>query len=260
MTAGVVRGGEPVRMGAVVGLPFRVPARIAAAVAAGAVGSDVDADELPVADEVARRQAQVRRDALLRCLPDKRMNCLRGLACLDADQHAAELRVWLDDPSARTLILAGGTGTGKTQAAYAVAGHAARYGAAMLARTTGVAKIRPLIVRAWEVNAYLAELRPEGSQDPIWAIRDRARWAELLILDDLAAELDDIGTPHMRRELADLLGWRLERNLRTVFTTNHGAVVVEQRLGDRLWSRLQENSTALRFLGNDRRKLRPLEW
>lgn len=265
---GQVRGGEMKTLGEL-GLPFKVPARVARIVAAAAEDGrgragrgevDPEPDEVPVAEEVARRQAQVRKDALLKCLPDKRMNCLEGLACLWDDQHAEELRAWVEDPSARTLILAGRTGNGKTQAAYAVAGQAARYGAMMVDRVTGVAKLRPLIVRAWEVDNYLAELRPEGSKDPIWAVRDRARWAELLILDDLGAELDDVATSHMRRELAGLLGWRLERNLRTVFTTNQPAPVVEKRLGDRLWSRVQENATALRFLGPDRRAMTKLTW
>lgn len=264
---GEVRGGKIGALGDMMGaLPFRVPATVAAVAAearmAKARGEAParDDDEVPVSELVARQQAMVRRDALLKCLPDNRMNCLDGLSCLEPDQHAAELEEWVNDPDARTIILAGRTGSGKTQGAYAVAAHAARYGAAMIDRNTGTPKTRSLIVRAWEVNNYLAELRPEGSKDPIWAVRDRARTAELLILDDLAAELDEVATPHMRKEVADLLGWRLERNLRTVFTTNHSAKVVEERLGDRLWSRIQEKATALKFLGADRRALRPLTW
>jgi hypothetical protein len=146
-----------------------------------------------------------------------------------------------------------------TQAAYATAVQAARYGAKMMDRS-GQPVDRLLVVRAWPVNRYLDELMPDGSPEPVWAVRHRAVCAELLIMDDLGAELDDVGTRFMRKELADLLDERLERRLRTVFTTNHGARVIEERLGERLWSRLQQQSTAVKFLGPDRRAMARLDW
>jgi hypothetical protein len=216
-------------------------------------------DAAEIADDVAGRQALARRDAMMRALPENRLDCLAGLNCLEADQHAREIQAWLNDPNQRTLILAGGTGCGKTQAAYAAAVQAARYGAKMMDRA-GRPDDRLLVVRAWPVNRYLDELMPNGSPEPVWAVRYRAVTAELLILDDLGAELDDVGTRFMRKELADLLDERLERRLRTVFTTNHGARVIEERLGERLWSRLQLRSTAVKFLGPDRRAMTKLDW
>ena len=257
--------------GIVPALPFRVPAaaqRIALEAAEAArerrsrgepIGGDVT-NGAEVSEEVKRQQAEVRRAALLNLLPPKRENCRQGLACLDEDQHPLELQAWLDDPHARTLILVGRPGNGKTQAAYATAAHSARFGAMMWNSKTGSGERRPLIVRGWTVNNYHRELMPDGSPEPVWSVRHRAIWAELLILDDLGAELDDTASQFMRKELADLLDARLERNLRTIFTTNHESAVVEKRLGDRMWSRLQEDSTSLVFTGPDRRAMRTLSW
>lgn len=206
------------------------------------------------------QQAAARKAALDSCLPPHRADCAQGLKVLHDDQHPAKLQAWLKDPHARTLIIGGGTGNGKTHAAYALAGQAARYGAATLNRKTSQVETRQLVVRAWPVNQYLRELRPEGSPDPMWAVRHRAIWADLLILDDLGAELDGPATTFARTELADLLDARLERQGRTVFTTNQTAAVVEERLGQRLWSRLHDRSSAVVFRGPDRRSLTTLDW
>lgn len=261
------RGGLPVPAMGVRAPQLAIPARVLAEFRAGreaALAGQVDhvarrGDQTEIAEDLAGRQALARRDAMMSALPENRMDCLKGLACLDADQYPAKLQAWLNDPLQRTLILAGSTGSGKTQAAYATAVQAARYGAKTTTRSGEVVD-RLLVVRAWPVNRYLDELMPSGSPEPVWAVRHRAVWAELLILDDLGAELDDVGTRFMRKELADLLDERLERRLRTIFTTNHGARVIEQRLGERLWSRLQQQSTALKFVGPDRRAMTKLDW
>jgi hypothetical protein len=252
----------------VLGLPFRMPARFqalaeesrAAVVAGARVNPSPASDGVPVAEEVARQQSLIRRDCLMKLLPAKRENCKAGLVVLDDDQYPRELQAWLDDPHARTLVLAGGTGNGKTQAAFATAAQAARYGAMMWDSETRQAVRKPLIVRGWSVNNYLRALLPDGSPEPVWKIRHSAVWAELLILDDLGAELDSTAREWMRKEIADLLDDRLERNLRTIFTTNLDSDTVEVRLGDRLWSRLQEDSTSLEFFGPDRRAVKKLSW
>lgn len=253
---------------AVLGLPFQMPERYqalalegAAAVLAGAPVPPTPAtDGVPVAEEVARQQAMIRRDCLMKLLPPMREDCKAGLTVLDDDQFPNEIQAWLNDPHSRTLILAGGTGNGKTQAAYATAAQAARFGAMMWDSETRQELRRPLIVRGWSVNNYLRALLPDGSPDPVWKIRHSAVWAELLILDDLGAELDATAREWMRKEIADLLDDRLERNLRTIFTTNLASDVVEDRLGDRLWSRIQQHSTCLEFTGPDRRAIKKLSW
>ncbi len=212
-------------------------------------------------DALLAERRRLRAVALQKALPDGRAAvALRGLACLDADQHPRELAEWLADPNLLTMILAGTTGTGKTMAAYATAAEAAvGRGAAMRSRR-GDAEVRQLVVRAWTVNGYLAELRPDGSPEPVWRIRDLSRMAELLILDDLGAETDAETTEFVRRELVELLEYRLEQRLRTIITTNLRSGMIEDRFGPRLMSRLVDRATALRFVGDDRRNLRKLTW
>jgi DNA replication protein DnaC len=211
--------------------------------------------------EVEREQSKIRRAALEKFLTDKRSACIAGLSVLDpATQHPTELQAWLDDPRARTLVLVGGTGTGKTQAAAATAAQAARYGAMMWNGRRQIAARRPLIVRGGPVNEYLRQLRPDGSPHPVWKIRDDARRAELLVHDDLGAELDGEVSRFAKEEIADLLDYRLEQPVRQIYTTNLTSDELERALSDRMWSRLQEESTVIAFTGPDRRVKRELKW
>ncbi|XTZ13945.1 hypothetical protein ACQSSU_20825 [Micromonospora echinospora] len=226
-------------------------------------------DGVPVSETVLRHQAAVRERALQACLPDDRIAADVGLASLDADQHPDGIAAWLADPDGRTAIFAGRTGSGKTQAAYATAAEAARRGAATRLRS-GEVVTKQLLVRAWTMHGYLAQLRPEGSKHKVWEIRDRAWTAELLILDDLGAEMDTEAREFVRRELLELIEYRINARLRTIFTTNlrardvqTGNTVVpglESMLGDRLFSRIQDRATAFTFLGPDRRRLAGLDW
>lgn len=271
-------------------LPFKVPARIvenlgedlggdtaAAALLAGPPPSVTvpgpagpvtlyrrtspnKADRESALEEAQQKRIILRRDAMLRCLTEKRMNCLEGLSILDKEhQHPGEIQAWLDDPDQRTLIIAGRAGNGKTQAAFAAAAQAARYGA-MTRRPDGSVDRKPLLVRGCEVEQYLRDLRPEGSPEPNWAVRNRAVWAELYIGDDPGAEMDGIPSEFVRKEITFLLGQRLERNGRQIFTTNASAATLKACLGSRTWSRLQEQSTVIKFTGPDRRVTKELSW
>lgn len=231
--------------------------------------NDVDPDPR---EYISAQRAHIRAAALHMAIPDGRAQAaLQGLSCLDPrDQHPEVLRRWLDDPDQLTAVLAGPTGNGKTMAAYAVAAEAALRGAMMRTRA-GRAERRPLVVRAWTVNGYLAELRPDGSPDPPWAIRNRARWAELLILDDLGAETDGEAREFARQQLVELLEYRIEARRRTVFTTNlratrftkegrEGPPGIVEVFHDRFWSRLNHQATGVLFTGHDRRTLHVLDW
>jgi hypothetical protein len=265
-----IRGGMPERAGAVM-LPrqLTLPAKLrklyvagCQATAAGHVQNVNEVDGVPPNEVVARDQAEARRKALVSTVPPARTDILeRGLNGLDrADQHPDEILAWLMDPEARTLILAGPPGNGKTEAGYAAQVHAATEGAAMPTRHGG-SKVRPLLVRAIDVNTYIAALRPDGSSDPVWRLRDRVYSCELLLGDDLGAELDSAEmTSFMRDELARLMTWRLEHNLRTIWTTNRRGDDLQLMVGSRMWSRLNERAERIVFTGRDRRKLTPLEW
>ncbi len=210
-------------------------------------------------------KAKARHRALLSCIPPDRQDLLEtGLSALDpADQHPTELLAWLNDPDARTLILAGPLGNGKTRAGLAAQVHAATVGAAMRDRH-GRAEVRPLVCRAIEVNSYLASLRPDGSDAPAWKLRDQVYSCELLLGDDLGAELDsEEMTVFARTELAALQSHRLEHRLRTIWTTNKRGSDLKTMVGGRMWSRLHKNVSTITFRGPDRRKLsmeEELDW
>lgn len=219
-------------------------------------------DGVPPNEMVERNRAMLRRKALMSCIPPDRSELLRrGLSDLDAaDQHPMDIRAWLANPEGRTLILAGPTGNGKTEAGYAALVHAAMEGAAMTDRF-GRVTTRPLLCRSMDVNSYIAALRPDGAEDPAWKLRDRVYNCELLLGDDLGAELDtEEMTVFMRDELARLQTWRLEHRLRTIWTTNRRGKDLRTMVGGRMWSRMNQQSTAIRFTGPDRRQLSALDW
>lgn len=219
-------------------------------------------EEVPPNELIERRQDEIRREALRACVPSGRVPRVRkGLSCLDqADQHPGELRRWLDDPDALTLILAGKTGSGKTDAAYALAVEAASLTGAATRDRRGEPVSKKLLVRSWTYNGYLMELRPEGSPNPVWEIRDRARTAELLILDDLGAEVDGAASQHARSEMGELLSYRIDRRLRTIVTTNFKGEALKGSIGAPALSRLKQDATVLKFVGPDRRNLNDLDW
>lgn len=150
---------------------------------------------------------------------------------LDDDQGVAQVRAWLASPSV-TLVLAGGTGVGKTHAAYAV-GHQAVQ--------------RAQWVEAWTASEFLEAVRPNG--DP-WALSN-ARACDLLIMDDLGASK---ATDFAVDTLTSLLDHRIREQRRQVFTTNMTAEVLGQVYGPRFLDRLTFRMTAVTMYGESRRK------
>jgi hypothetical protein len=195
-----------------------------------------------------------RREALMKALPARRqaLGCADGLTALDAGGHPEKLQAFLDDPAASTLLLIGPTGSGKTHAGYALLAQAARYGAVMR-HPKKPPERRRLLVGATLVDDYVWALQPDGHEDPPWKVRkDHAKF-ELLLLDDLGAELDSAASMHVRRVVSALLNKRLEDMHRQVITLNGASEVLARRLGDRLWSRLNEEAHVVEFRGRDRR-------
>ena len=164
------------------------------------------------------------------------------LSRLDARQHPERIAAWLVSAS-RTLVLFGGTGTGKTHTAitagYAAAGQGEH-------------------VRFTSQLDYLLALRPGGTDDPA-AFRERHAVTPLLVFDDLGAETED-ATQFVRQEVCALLDARLREDRRQIITTNLVPAALADTFGDRIVSRLRDRAVVLTIEGGDRRNLARAPW
>lgn len=206
----------------------------------------------PVWENVAEHQADVRARAWRASLhvashddyADWRINQLHP------DQQPSVLRNYVSAVrrGARiiNLVMAGRVGSGKTTAAIAVGN------AAVLERG--------MMTRLVKHSTYLTWLRPGGAPHdlPPWQVRDRFTRADLLILDDLGAEIDEEATEFVRRETNDLIGDRLAAGRPTVVTTNLTSEQLEAVLRERMVSRLGARAHVVKFTGTDKRC--PVRW
>lgn len=179
--------------------------------------------------------------------PDQKAATMQNVSAL----HAYVQQI---GPKAKilNLVLGGRVGAGKTSAAIAAGNEAAARG---------------LMVRIVKHKHYLDWLRPNGAPGDLtpWQVRARFRDCDLLIVDDLGAELDEDreASRFVREETLGLVGDRIEAGKATIFTTNekpevrgdNGALVggLALTLGERLLSRISERGHALTFAGPDRR-------
>lgn len=153
----------------------------------------------------------------------------------DSPKVLAWAAQYLANPrEARSLLLAGPVGTGKTYQAF------------------GALRIAAAKARTWEATTYAdfaAALRP-GGRDPEGDLR-RFRTCELLLLDDLGAAKSS--------EWVEEVGYRLindrYQDMRpAVFTTNLPLSELREGLGDRIASRLVETCDIVTLTGPDRRR------
>jgi len=156
-------------------------------------------------------------------------------ARVDHPQVMAWAERYLAEPKeARSLLLAGPVGTGKTYQAFA-----ALRAAATKART-------------WEATTYAdfaAALRP-GGRDPEGDMR-RYTSCDLLLLDDLGAAKSS--------EWVEEVGYRLintrYQDMKPgIYTTNIPMRELKEVLSDRITSRLAETCDIVQLSGPDRRK------
>lgn len=207
----------------------------------------------PVEDlAVVDRRRATRVGAWRRCLLDAHHDEYldADLDDLDADQNPAALRRFagvVADRAApvRTLVLAGRVGAGKTRGAIAVGNAVTRHG---------------LSARFVKHSAYLAWLRPDGCPPGVTQAQVRAqhRACDLLIVDDLGAELERDASDFVRGETNDLIGDRVSSGRATIVTTNLTSARITELLGERLMSRLGAHAFVATFTGSDRR--RPVSW
>lgn len=148
---------------------------------------------------------------------------------------------WVDaylmDPlDARSLLIAGPTGVGKTWQAY---------GALRAAVCTATAP-------KWEATTFAdftAALRP-GAKDPEAALQT-FRTTHLLLVDDLGAAKNSEWVEEITYRL---LNGRYEDVRPSIFTTNLPLPDLREKLGDRLASRLVEMCAVVPMEGSDRRR------
>lgn len=141
-----------------------------------------------------------------------------------------------DRAAAKSLLLAGPVGTGKTYQAY---------GALRAAASCG----RAVGIQAVPFADFCAELRPSGT-DPEGSLR-RYRDAELLLVDDLGAAKS---SEWVEETTYRLINARYEAMRTTVFTTNLAPAQLANGLGDRIASRLVEICNLVPLVGSDRRR------
>jgi DNA replication protein DnaC len=167
------------------------------------------------------------------------------------DQFPAKVRgvvePWAHDPHG-TLMITGPVGTGKTHLGWAAVRSTWMKGRRMWAGTAA---------------ALVLALRPDASQAyrRTW---DRIIHADLVYLDDLGAERQ---TEWSADQIAQVIHERWEHNRPMIITTNlrprrkdgetGGDLTLQDHLGERTYSRLTADTTAVRLTGTDRRRNRP---
>ena len=166
----------------------------------------------------------------------------------------AEVLAWVDefrtDPAkSRSLLLLGSTGTGKTHTAYAALRHA-----------VSVATMsRAYVYRTprWKALTHadlIASLRPRAAKDHD-AEAELARLIEtdLLFLDDLGAIK---ATEWVEEMTYRLINGRYEAMRPSIITSNLPLPELKEAIGDRIASRLAQDSVRVVLTGTDRRRKR----
>lgn len=163
----------------------------------------------------------------------------------------ANLRIGLSEESASSasFYLWGDYGVGKTGLAvgYGRAFFEARYTPPYL--NWGIPTRRTIVVSFWTIPSLLSQLRASyaGDGPSEWHTLEECRNAELLILDDLGAEHIK-GTGWVEDRLYQVIGYRHEEALATVFTSNLDLDALSERLGVRITWRIVELCGAERII------------
>ncbi|MBE2998729.1 ATP-binding protein [Nocardiopsis sp. HNM0947] len=148
-------------------------------------------------------------------------------------------RVAADPTQAPSLMLWGGTGTGKTHAAYGAVRRIALKGPA---RFAFVATTFPDLYAALRPGAATDEERERHLR--------RVLNVPLLLLDDLGTTKSSAWTEEVTYRIVNQ---RYNRMLPTLITSNPPPAALPELLGDRIASRLIEMTTRVEMNGQDRR-------
>ncbi|WP_030755459.1 ATP-binding protein [Streptomyces sp. NRRL F-5135] len=146
-------------------------------------------------------------------------------------------QVAADPHAARSLLLCGPVGTGKTYSAWSALRAVADTGASIRFLATTEADL-------------FARLRPGGSGSPEAELEAFAT-VDLLFVDDLGAAKNTEWTEEITYRLVNR---RYEDCRPSIFTTNAAAKELANVVGDRIASRLRQMSDLIPMTGADRRK------
>jgi hypothetical protein len=171
---------------------------------------------------------------------------------LTPEQHPDEIRRWMADPKAKTLVLAGKPGAGKTHAAYAAL-HEQVLAAALHSVTQAEAWRSTKVPVA--VGTSLASLLDLLRQDSDGAIWEHAKLTPLLLLDDLAAVRVTDWSVERHWLLADA---RCSNDRKTIITTNAPHTALTEAWGQPAMDRWRDRCVVLTVAGESRRK--PVTW
>ncbi|MEU5979409.1 ATP-binding protein [Streptomyces sp. NPDC047315] len=153
-------------------------------------------------------------------------------------------RVAADPTTAGSLLLTGTTGTGKTHQAYGALRHIAAAGPTTYE------------IRATTAADMYGLLRPKGSERGAEEELRRLARVPLLLLDDLGSAKASEWTEEVTYRL---INERYNSCRPTIYTSNlparaSGARDLTAALGDRIVSRLSEDTTVVAMTGDDRRR------
>lgn len=167
-----------------------------------------------------------------------------------------EIRAWVDEyvanpRDARSLMVMGNVGTGKTWAAFG-----ALREAAMLSLKPNRAGC--YLIGDWQATTFpdfLASMRPgyfsqrddENSEKYMRGLRS----VKLLLVDDLGVSNE---TGWVEQVTHRLVSGRYDAELPTIYTTNLAPRELDAVIGARMTSRLAEECVTVRLVGEDRRR------
>lgn len=171
-----------------------------------------------------------------------------------------DIASWVDEyvqcPSeARSLMVMGPVGTGKTWAAFGAL------------RQAAVRSLRPnragrYVLGTWAATTFpdfIAHMRPGyfSQRDDMTAEKYMAhlRSVPILLVDDLGVSK---GSEWVEDVTHRLVSGRYDDELPTIYTTNLSPDELDVAIGARMRSRLAEQCMTVRLVGNDRRRSSPL--
>lgn len=156
-------------------------------------------------------------------------------------------REFIADPAtARSLLLLGPTGTGKTHQAYGAIRAAVTE--PMPTRAGGYRTARWIGMTHAELTA---SLRPRGRDYDTEEVLGRYRKTELLFVDDLGAAK---ASEWVEEATYRIVNGRYEDMRPSIFTSNLALAELKEAIGDRIASRLAETCVRIVLDGPDRRR------